>query len=76
MKAAETAVSLLRFMQLREARKYILAENISQLIELLDENKQTLLSMLELNEFSSEAKLLLVQTYGSFYQDSSFLKEI
>ena len=63
-------------MQLREARKYILAENISILIELLDENKQTLLRMLELNEFSIEAKLLLLQTYGSLYQDSSFLKEI
>lgn len=75
LKAAELGVSVLKFLQQREARKQVLARNVGNLVGLLVTNKRVLQRMLELNQYSPELRLLLAQGYGEFYQDHAYLKE-
>jgi hypothetical protein len=76
LRAAELAVSIFRFLQHREGRKQVLARSVQRLMGLLVDDKAVLRSMLELNEYSPEAKFLLAQVYREFYQDHQFLKEM
>jgi hypothetical protein len=76
LKGAELGVSIFKFLQHREGRKQVLAKNVGRLMGYLSDNKAVLRRMLELNEYSTEAKFLLLQTYGKFYQDWPFLKEV
>ena len=52
LKAAELGVSVLKFLQQREARKQVLARNVGNLVGLLVANKAGLQRMLELNQYS------------------------
>lgn len=52
LKASELGVSVLKFLQQREARKQVLARNVGNLVGLLVANKAILQRMLELNQYS------------------------
>jgi len=60
---------------MKEGRNQVLAKAVKTLIGLLIENKSVVRQLFETNEYSTDSRILLIRTYSSLYNDSSFMRE-